>query len=789
MSSDDLEQEVMRVLSAALDQPSDTREDWLRHQFADQPELIERVLKLLAKDQSASSLLRTGGARADAEDPEIPERAGNYKITDLIGQGGMGAVYKGERDTGDFEHIAAIKIVRPGLFSEALTARFERERQTLASLNHPGIAKLFDGGTLPDGSPYIVMELVDGISLGEWIETAPKDKNTRLELFEKVCDAVAHAHQNLIIHRDLTPSNVLVTNEADVKLIDFGIAKPQSSEDVDPAAGSNSLASLSFTPGFAAPERSQGAAANTLSDVYSLGKLLEVMLQKAGLDNDLEAIISKAAAPAPEHRYASISALYDDIHAYRTGYPVEARNGSAGYRFGKYFRRRRLLVTFAAASVLALTGAFVVTLLQYQRAEAALDRANARFEQARTLSRSLVFEAYDEFAEVSGTLKPRQKLADLLSEYVAQLAEDEHAPDDVLFDVGQLNSRLADMYGGLGMSNLGDTDKSLELLTAADAAFERLIEKDPNNTSALAEQIFVQRGLTMQNLIYRLNPETALEYNAKVLESAERGVALADENERTLLRHFWSGRTDRLQILHDMKEYETGLAEVREWQTELTPELNERFGGGGEEMAAYMAVQEAEFLNQLDRPEEAIAPLRVSEGHRVTQLENAPDNYYYQTQLMVTYMELARAYEKAKDFPQAVLESNKAIDLARNIKAQDPEDAGGIEGLNSTLLNHASFLFNAGQAEESLITATEALSLARQLDEQFPDDPYYQRILMNSLLIFAAASETDDTVCGTVAEATSLFEILSADEDSTEKNFSNTQEKLTNTREQHSCAP
>jgi tetratricopeptide (TPR) repeat protein len=147
------------------------------------------------------------------------------------------------------------------------------------------------------------------------------------------------------------------------------------------------------------------------------------------------------------------------------------------------------------------------------------------------------------------------------------------------------------------------------------------------------------------------------------------------------------------------------------------------------------------------------------------------------------------AYERSQDFSQAILESDKAIDLARRIKAQDPEDAGGIEGLISTLQNHTSFLFNAGRIEEAVVTITEALTLARQLDERFPEDPYYQRILMNTLLRFAAVSPADSSLCGTVEEANTLFEILSADEDSTEKNFSSTQEKLTNTREQHSCTP
>lgn len=777
MSSDELEQEVMRVLTLALDQPSADRADWVEANYRDQSELVSRVLKLLQQDASASSLLRTGGARADAEEPVMPERAGKYRILELIGQGGMGAVYKAQRDADDFDHVAAIKIIRPGLLSEALTARFAAERQTLANLNHPGIAKLFDGGTLPDGSPYFAMELVDGISLSQWSDAHPSDSDRIFSIFEKICDAVTYAHQNLIIHRDLTPSNVLVTEGDAVKLIDFGIAKPQSLEGAATSPGANSLASLSFTPGFAAPERSKGAPANTLSDIYSLGKLLEALLQNIPIDKDLKAIIGRASAPAPEDRYPSVQALQADLQRFRTGYPVAARGGGAGYRFGKYLSRRRWLVGASTAVMLALIGAFAITLIQYQRAEVALERANARFEQARALSRALIFETYDEFAEVSGTLEPRRNLAGLVSTYVDELAADKNAPDDVLYDVGQINSRLADLYGGLGMANLGDTDKSLELLLSSEAALEQLVAKDPANTGALAELVFVQRGLAMQSLIYQLDPETASLYNQKVLDGAARGADLGDENAQTLLRHFWSGRTDRLQILLEKQELETALSEVRAWRAELTPEMFERLGGG-EEMAAYLAVQEAEILNELERPAEAIAPLQYAQAYRQEQLRDAPDNYYQQTQLMVTHMELARAFNAMEDVPQAVFESEAAITLARAILAQDPSDAGGPEGLNSVLQNHAAILSNAGHDQVAAEAASEALDLARDLDQRFPDDPYYEDILLNSLLTFAEVTEVTGDACAEISQARARLVELESNRDDAHEMLERYRERL-----------
>ena len=200
----------------------------------------------------------TGGAFHETlDDTAVPEQIGAYKITGLIGRGGMGAVYRGERVSGDFDHDVAIKVVRPGAMSDKLIARFEAERQTLASLSHPNIARLFDGGTLESGAPYIVMEYIDGLPITDFADKNNAAKAERLALFKAVCSAVSHAHQNLIIHRDITPSNVLVDKGGQVKLIDFGIAKPFD-EDAAVLDMEHSLASLSFTPGFAAPERSQG---------------------------------------------------------------------------------------------------------------------------------------------------------------------------------------------------------------------------------------------------------------------------------------------------------------------------------------------------------------------------------------------------------------------------------------------------------------------------------------------------------------------------------------------------
>ena len=333
---------ALALFEQSLDQPSDKRAAWIRTAAGADEKLREKALSYLAHDASSGFAFQTGGALHETlDDVGMPDHIGAYKVINLIGRGGMGAVYRCQRASGDFEHDVAIKVVRPGVMSDQLVARFQNERQTLARLSHPNIARLYDGGTLESGAPYIVMEYIAGLPITDWAAENNISKEQKLALFKAVCAAVSHAHQNMIIHRDISPSNVLVDDAGQVKLIDFGIAK--LSDDEEASTGqTNSLPSLSFTPGFAAPERSKDGGANTLSDIFSLGKLLAALIPSSDADADLQAIINKAAAIAPGDRYGSVSALLDDVENYTRGFPVEAVPRSSVYWFRKFVSRIKL---------------------------------------------------------------------------------------------------------------------------------------------------------------------------------------------------------------------------------------------------------------------------------------------------------------------------------------------------------------------------------------------------------------------------------------------------------------
>ena len=426
--ADRIERAALDLVEAALAEPEDRRREWVQRQQAD-PRAVARAHQFLDTLDRADGQVATGGAPDDAGVLRAPDRVGAYKIVSLLGQGGMGAVFRGRRDAGDFDHEVAIKLVRPGALSDELVERFQRERQILARLSHPNIARLFDGGTTGEGGPFIVMEYVEGVPITDWADDRDLPLAERLGLFRKVCGAAAHAHQNLVIHRDITPANVLVTEEGEPKLIDFGIALPQ---ETGAAAAEivGAAPSLSLTPGYAAPERYLGAPATTLTDVYSLGKLLEALTGTWPDDPDLAAIVAKAAAFEPDDRYPGADALAEDVDRYLGDYPVEARQGGRRYLFGKFFVAQPGLGAGDAGRALLLIGAFAGTVYAYSRAEQARASMPPALRRDARDRQYMLFEAYDEVGRVPDRAA-RRRCADAAQRYLSNLSPPAAAPTPI----------------------------------------------------------------------------------------------------------------------------------------------------------------------------------------------------------------------------------------------------------------------------------------------------------------------------------------------------------------------
>jgi serine/threonine-protein kinase len=465
MTDPSLEREAIALFERWLDIPESERAAWLAERTAGRAELRSRVEAMAEADRL--SQLRTGAAVDQVEEAPPPERIGAYRIVERIGRGGMGAVYRGERITGDFRHAVAIKIVKPGLLSEALVERFGRERQILAQLSHPNIARLYDGGETESGSPYIIMELVDGQPVLEWADARGLGIEARRRLYLDICGAVGFAHRNLIVHRDLTPSNVLVTADGVIKVIDFGIAKPADGEGGKDGSSRPSLASLTLTPGYAAPERMTSAAVTTAADVYSLGKLLQKLIPQAGADRELQAVVARATATLPEDRYATVDALAADVDAWGRGFPVSAAASGRGYVLRKFVGRHRGAVAASAAGVALLLGAFGLTVQAYARAEQARQAEAARFDDLRRLARFTLFDLNGRLERVAGNTSARAAVAAEAQRYLSGLARSAADDPELQQEAAQGFIALAYVQGVPGQPNLGQSEPARRNLQAA----------------------------------------------------------------------------------------------------------------------------------------------------------------------------------------------------------------------------------------------------------------------------------------------------------------------------------
>lgn len=489
-----LDREALALFELMLEAQPEDREAWLADRTAGRSGLLERVRALIAAE--ARGALATGGAVDGVEDEPAPERVGSYRVGERIGAGGMGSVYLAERERGDFDHVAAIKIIKPGLLSERLVDRFRRERQILARLRHPNIAQLFDGGETDEGSPYIVMEYVEGQSIVEWAESTGASRAERFDKLLQACSAVAFAHANLIVHRDITPSNVLVTPAGLVKLIDFGIARPAgSSDDTPPPSGESSLQTLSLTPGYAAPERMTGAEPTTAADIYSLGKLAARLFVGEPANAEFAAIVKRATALSPGDRYPTVEAFADDLKALRDGRPVRAFNGGAGYVFQRFIARHRRSAAAVALGLVALVGAFAATGVAFVRADRAREAEAQRFEQVRELANYLLFDLNEQLRRVPGNTMARADLAAQAQSYLDTLAQSPRASRELLLETAQGYARLAELQASPITRNLGKPDEARENIAKARALLDGTAGEPSSDAALVNARLVMLDGL------------------------------------------------------------------------------------------------------------------------------------------------------------------------------------------------------------------------------------------------------------------------------------------------------
>ncbi|MBZ2176915.1 MAG: protein kinase [Acidobacteria bacterium] len=520
--------QVKSLFQLVLDQPADQRPHFLEKACGADRELYLEVRSLLLADSTADNFLSEPAvtpvsqilAEAAREtDQPPPSHIGPYAIQRQLGTGGMGTVYLASRADQHYSKLVALKVIRHGMEQDRIIHRFRRERQIVASLDHPNIARLLDGGAAEDGRPYFVMEYVEGVPIDTYCDERKLSTEDRLCLFCTVCAAVHYAHQNLVVHRDLKPGNILVKPDGVTKLLDFGIAKILSPDPSTPTEHTATSMRL-MTPQYASPEQLRGEPVTTVSDVYLLGIILYELLTghrpyrsndaltlehlyamtaaepeppsaalsrltdsttpdgrchitknpyivsstresspqdlKRKLRGELDAIVLKALRRNPTERYQSAAQLADDLRRFLAREPVSAVPENPLYRVRLFLTRNRAIAaTVAAALTLVLLFA-IVAAWQARTARLQRDLAARRFEEVRQVANSFLFEVHDSIADLPGTAPARRLLATKAVAYLANLSRESTRDTNIQSELAAAWIRLGHLQGNPHHPNLGD---------------------------------------------------------------------------------------------------------------------------------------------------------------------------------------------------------------------------------------------------------------------------------------------------------------------------------------------
>ncbi len=658
-------------------------------------ELRDEALRLVAASEAAdaSDAFVSPIEAVMSERNAPPGRIGPWRVTGLLGEGGMGIVYRAERADGLFERTVALKRIRPGL-ADALAGRLDAERQVLARLEHDGIARLYDGGLSESGIPYLVMELAEGGPITDYVRAEDLSVEARVRLFVRVCEAVAYAHQRLVVHRDLKPSNVFVTPDGRAKLLDFGIAKLL--DDGDGLATMLTRTQAAMTPSYAAPEQLLRGEVTTATDVYALGVMLYELLadqrpysltdatpaevqrivcetdppppstaappeRARAIRGDLDTICRKALAKEPERRYPSAEALAVDLKRHLEGVPVEARPATVGYRAGRFVRRHRTGVAAATLVAVALIAGAGVALWQAQtaRAEAAKAEAMNDFLVGLLASADPTVEGQD------------VRVVDLLARAAADL--------DSVF-AGQ-----PDVEATMRMT-LGETYYQMGLYDESEAEHRRAL--------ALRDRLY---GPHHPDLIRAQADLGFVWVQQDRLEPADSLLTLALASARTL-RGEDALLASILSSLGSLRYWQGDQKEALDFSLQAVAVLEDSDERDEVEIAAgYGNV--AVILHELGRDDEAIVYMeRELEVYRRTY---GPTN----ARVAMALRNLATGYHGARRYEEAVRMNEEAIAIfRRDVDADSPD-------LANALSNHGPTLIKVGRYAEAEAAAQEAMKI------------------------------------------------------------------------------
>ena len=701
------------MLSAALETEPASRPAFLAQSCGDDQSLREEVESLLSfetdAEQAVAGVVRTSAAEFNASGLGLADgdRVGAYRVVREIGRGGMGTVYLAERDDDQFKKRVAIKLVTRGMDTAAILGRFRRERQILARLEHPYIARLLDGGSTADGRPYLVMEYVEGKAITTYCAERQLGIQERIELFRKVCAAVQSAHRNLVVHRDLKPGNILVDSNGSPKLLDFGIAKLLSSDEAaEVTVAAPGLQML--TPDYASPEQVRGEAITTAADVYSLGAILYELLSgvrphrlqnysmteieravcredperpseawknSATRDQtpplrsgDLDNVVLMALQKEPARRYGSPAELSEDLRRYLEGLPVRARQDTVSYRARKFVRRHRTGVAAAVLLVASLAGGVTVSTIEARRAQ-------RRFNEVRGMAHAVLYDIHDAIRDLPGSVTAREVVVKTALKYLDGLAREAGGDPEIQLEMAEAYQRVGDVQGAAMQRSLGKTAEAMTSYRKALAISDRLSAGDPGSAKANLVRMHVRERLGDMAARRGNDLGRALDLYRQSIGIGEAAAARDPSNveiRRALTHlHIDMAREDH-DSAHSIASAKKALGMLEELSSsdsspEMRLELAEGYSMLGTGLLRGNDLKPSlEYLSKAVRVREALVAAY-------------PMNARYERQLMIAYSKvgdvLGPILPSLRDAAGAMENFRKTLAIASKLAAGDPSDA------------------------------------------------------------------------------------------------------------------
>jgi hypothetical protein len=782
---------IKRVFEAVVDLPPAAREALIAQATLPADEQAE-LLSLLARHDAAATHepLLDRPATLAAEVPaagQVGERLGSWAIVRALGRGGMGEVYEVRRADGQYEGRAAAKLLRGGLGGPALLARFALERQALARLSHPHIARLLDAGLADGERPYFVMEAVEGRPIDEAARDLPVPR--RVDLLLQLADAVAHAHAQLLVHRDLKPGNVLVDAEGRVKLLDFGIAKALQAEVAAGDAGQpaaqvagSSVGTRAgprpFTPHYASPEQVRGEPVGVATDIYSLGVLLyelltgsrptghgattpdeaaRCVLEQAPqrpseavrdaapalvsqLQGDLDAIVLKALAKDPPERYASVEALAADLRAWREHRPVKARPATPLYLAACAWRRHRLPIAAAALGLAGLLVGLVVALVQMRQSEAALALAERRLQQVRQLAGKLVFEHHDRIGALAGALEARGALlADGAAVMDALLAE---GPADATLarEAAETYFRIATLQGERLSPNQGrwaEAERNLDKALALQPAYVDAAAPDDALRLPRAADMWLAKASQLQARVRLQDAEAALQRAQGLVERAlvarpgdaeaiSRQASVHGRLAEVLGDSHASANLGRLADARPHAERAVALLQAQRAREPANPRWPHEL--------AWAVNKQYRIALLQGRGDDALAASRLTVELADAAAAVRPEQVHLRYQTGVVRMAVARALSALGRHDESLAQQAQALTLFDELAAADPGNRAAAFYQSMGAMSRGEALVRAGREAEARAALAPLLA---QLQGPSPPD-YPTRRLQAEMAVWAA---------------------------------------------------